>query len=193
MAGLCCLRTWIKGWLVGNLRKQDISHKIRVSFKYASILADTELRRSLMPKQEKGKSHETRPVSKRPPSWCKYQPEEVEALIVKLGKEGNSPSRIGTILRDQHAIPLAKPIIGKRVIQVLRENQLAPSLPEDLSSLLKKAESLALHLEKNRTDQYNKRSLQLIEAKIHKISRYYKRKGILPQNWKYEAKIASIT
>ena len=146
-----------------------------------------------MPKQEKGKSHQIRPVSKRPPNWCKYQPEEVEALIVKLGKEGNSPSRIGTILRDQHAIPLAKPIIGKRVIEVLKENQLAPSLPEDLASLLRKAESLSLHLEKNRTDQYNKRSLQLIEAKIHKISRYYKRMGILPQNWKYEAKVASIT
>jgi PAS domain S-box-containing protein len=30
-----------------------------------------------MPKQEKGKSHSIRPVSRRPPSWCKYQPEEV--------------------------------------------------------------------------------------------------------------------
>lgn len=146
-----------------------------------------------MPKQEKGRSHQTRPVSKRPPTWCKYQPEEVEALIVKLAKEGNSPSRIGTILRDQHAIPLTKPITGKRVIQILKENELAPSLPEDLASLLKKAESLGLHLEKNRTDLYNKRALQLIEAKIHKISRYYKHKGILPANWKYEPKIASIT
>jgi len=75
-----------------------------------------------MPKQEKGKSHEIRPVSKRAPNWCKYQPEEVEALIVKLAKEGNSPSRIGTILRDQYSVPLAKPIIGKRVMKVLREN-----------------------------------------------------------------------
>jgi small subunit ribosomal protein S15 len=146
-----------------------------------------------MPKQEKGKSHQVRPVSKRPPNWCKYQPEEVEALIVKLAKEGNSPSRIGTILRDQHSVPLAKPITGKRVMTVLRENELAPSMPEDLTSLLKKAESLALHLEKNKTDLYNRRALQLIETKIHKISRYYKRKGVLPPNWKYEARIASIT
>jgi len=145
-----------------------------------------------MPKQEKGKSHSTRPVSKRPPSWCKYQPEEVEALIVKLAKEGNTPSRIGTILRDQYAIPLAKPITGKKVMKVLKENDLVPPLPEDLTSLLKKAESLALHLEKNRTDLYNKRALQLIEAKIHKLSRYYKRIGILPSNWKYAAKIASL-
>jgi small subunit ribosomal protein S15 len=147
----------------------------------------------VVPKQEKGKSHQIRPVSKRPPSWCKYQPEEVEALIVKLAKEGNSPSRIGTILRDQYAVPLTKPITGKRVIKVLRENELAPSLPEDLASLLGKAESLVLHLEKNRTDLYNKRALQLIEAKIHKVSRYYKQKGVLPANWKYETKVASIT
>jgi small subunit ribosomal protein S15 len=146
-----------------------------------------------MPKQEKGKSHQTRPVGKRAPSWCKYQPEEVEAMIVKLGKEGQSPSRIGTILRDQYAVPLSKPITGKRVLKVLRENELAPSLPEDLASLLKKAQSLGIHLEKNRTDLYNRRALQLIEAKIHKLSRYYKREGLLTQTWKYEPKIASIT
>ena len=172
-------------------RKQH-SHFIN-NFKYGETFADTEFKGLPLPKQEKGKSHPTRPVSKRPPNWCKYQPEEVEALVVKLAREGNSPSRIGTILRDQHAVPLAKPITGKRVMKILKENQLAPSLPEDLTSLLKKAESLALHLEKNRTDLYNKRALQLIEAKIHKLSRYYKHKGILPTTWKYVAKIASIT
>jgi small subunit ribosomal protein S15 len=146
-----------------------------------------------MPKQEKGKSHETRPVSKRAPSWCKYQPEEVEALIVKLAKEGNSASRIGTILRDQYSVPLSKPITGKRILKIMKENELAPAFPEDLASLLKKAESLALHLEKNKTDLYNRRALQLIEAKIHKLSRFYKKEGILSTTWKYEPKIASIT
>lgn len=146
-----------------------------------------------MPKQEKGKSHETRPVSKRAPSWCKYQSEEVEALIVKLAKEGNSASRIGTILRDQYSVPLSKPITGKRVLKIMKENKLAPAFPEDLASLLKKAESLGLHLEKNRTDLYNRRALQLIEAKIHKLSRFYKKEGIVSASWKYEPKIASIT
>jgi len=147
----------------------------------------------MMPKQEKGKSHETRPVSKRAPSWCKYQSEEVEALIVKLAKEGNSASRIGTILRDQYSVPLSKPITGKRILKIMKENKLAPAFPEDLASLLKKAESLALHLEKNRTDLYNRRALQLIEAKIHKLSRFYKKEGIVSASWKYEPKIASIT
>ncbi|MEM2455020.1 MAG: 30S ribosomal protein S15, partial [Candidatus Bathyarchaeia archaeon] len=63
-----------------------------------------------MPKREKGRSHSTRPVGKRPPAWCKYTPEEVVALVVKLAKEGNSPSKIGVILRDQYGIPLIKSI-----------------------------------------------------------------------------------
>jgi len=145
-----------------------------------------------MPKQEKGKSHQIRPVSRRPPSWCKYQPEEVEALVVKLAKEGNSASHIGTILRDQYAIPLVKPITGKTVTKILKGAELAPSIPEDLGNLMKKAASLAAHLDKNRKDLHNKRSLQIIEAKIHKLSRYYKREGILPANWKYAPKIASL-
>jgi small subunit ribosomal protein S15 len=146
-----------------------------------------------MPKQEKGKSDSTRPVSKRTPSWCKYQPEEVEALVVKLAKEGNSPSRIGAILRDQYSVPLVRPITGKTVTDMLKEAELAPAMPEDLGNLIKKAQSLGLHLEKNKKDLNNKRSLQMVEAKIHKLSRYYKREGKLPSNWKYEPKIASIT
>ncbi|MEM1552460.1 MAG: 30S ribosomal protein S15 [Candidatus Bathyarchaeia archaeon] len=145
-----------------------------------------------MPKQEKGKSHSTRPVSKRPPSWCKYQPEEVEALVIKLAREGHPPSRIGTILRDQYAIPLVKPLTGKTVTQILKDAGLAPSIPEDLGNLLKKAARLSAHLEKHRKDLHNKRALQLVEAKIHKLARYYKREGVLPPNWKYEPKIASI-
>ena len=144
-----------------------------------------------MPKQEKGKSHSTRPVSKRPPSWCKYQPEEVEALVIKLAREGHPPSRIGTILRDQYAIPLVKPLTGKTITQILKEAELAPSIPEDLGNMLRKAARLSAHLEKHRKDLHNKRALQLVEAKIHKLARYYKREGVLPPNWKYAPKIAS--
>jgi ribosomal protein S15P/S13E len=70
---------------------------------------------------------------------------------------------------------------------------LAPSLPEDLTNLMKKAQSLSVHIDKNKKDLHNKRSMQVIEARIHKLSRYYKRTGVLPRKWKYEAKIASIT
>jgi small subunit ribosomal protein S15 len=66
-------------------------------------------------------------------------------------------------------------------------------MPEDLANLIKKAQSLGVHIEKHHKDLHNKRSMQVIEARIHKLSRYYKREGVLPKNWKYEAKIASIT
>lgn len=145
-----------------------------------------------MPKQEKGRSHSVRPVSRRAPGWCKYQPEEVEAFIIKLAKEGHSMSRIGTILRDQYAIPLSKPITGKSIKEILETAGLAPSMPEDLSELIKKAQGMAVHMDKNKKDLHNKRNMQIIEARIHKLSRYYKREGVLPKNWKYEAKIASV-
>jgi len=146
-----------------------------------------------MPKQEKGKSHSIRPVSRRPPSWCKYEPEEVEAFIIKLAKEGHNLSSIGTVLRDQYAIPLVKPITGKSISQTVKASNLAAAMPEDLGNLMRKAQRMAVHMERNKKDAHNKRNMVLLEAKIHKLSRYYKKQGVLQTNWKYEPKIASIT
>ena len=136
-------------------------------------------------KKKRGRSHSTRPVSKRPPIWCRYQPEEVEAIVFNLAKEDHPTSNIGIILRDQYGIPLAKSILGKSISQTLRESGLAPSLPEDLDVLMKKAANLRIHIERNNKDLHNKRFLQLIETRIRKLSRYYKRRGILPLEWKY--------
>lgn len=109
-----------------------------------------------------------------------------------MAREGHPPSRIGTILRDQYAIPLVKPITGKTITQILKDAALAPPIPEDLGNLLKKAERLAAHLEKHKKDVHNHRALQLVEAKIHRLMEYYKNEGVLPPNWKYEPKLASI-
>jgi small subunit ribosomal protein S15 len=76
--------------------------------------------------------------------------------------------------------------------KILKDAQLAPTIPEDLGNLLRKAENLGAHYERNRTDLHNKRALQIIEAKVHKLSRHYKDVGLLPKNWRYEAKIASV-
>ena len=140
----------------------------------------------------RGRSRSTRPVSKRPPGWCKYTPEEVEALVVKLAREGKPPSLIGVILRDQYGIPLVKPITGKSILQILQEHNLAPRIPEDLYNLMRKAARLRRHLEKNRKDYSNKRALQIIESKIHRLSKYYKRKGILPEDWKYKYELIAV-
>jgi len=145
-----------------------------------------------VPKKEKGKSHSTRPVTRRSPSWCRYTSEEVEALVVKLAREGNPPSKIGVILRDQYGIPLVKPIVGKSLTEILRDNDMASSIPEDLEMLIRKASRLRAHLERNRGDKHNKRALQIVEARIHRLSRYYKRKGVLPEDWKYTPTVLAI-
>ena len=44
------------------------------------------------------------------PEWVMYSDEEIEDLIVKLHKEGNSSSEIGIILRDQYGVPSVKEV-----------------------------------------------------------------------------------
>jgi small subunit ribosomal protein S13e len=68
---------------------------------------------------------------------------------------------------------------------------LAPEIPEDLYHLIKKAVSVRKHLERNRKDKDSKYRLILIESRIHRLSRYYKKTGQLPPVWKYEASSAS--
>ena len=119
-----------------------------------------------------GKSHSTRPLNPKTPSWIKQDPKEIEELIVKYAKEDLSASQIGVKLRDQYSIPLVKPIIKKSITQVLDENDLKPDLPEDLNNIVKKAIGLQKHLKANKGDNRNVRSLELIEAKIHRLSVY---------------------
>lgn len=140
----------------------------------------------------KGKSHQTRPTSKSTPSWLTYSPDEVSTLIVRLAKEGLPPSQIGIKLRDEYGIPLVKPILGKSITEVLEENDLGLQIPEDLQNLLNKARRLQQHLAIHKSDRRNIRSLELVEARIHRLSKYYKRIGKLPKDWKYKAVIAQL-
>lgn len=142
--------------------------------------------------RKKGKSGSTRPITKKPPLWCKYTPEEVKSLVIKLAREGHPQSIIGVMLRDMYGIPLVKSITGKTIGQILKEAGLSPKIPEDLNSLLKKAVRLRKHLEKNKKDYHNKRALALIESKIHRLEKYYKSKGYLPANWEYKPLVASV-
>lgn len=138
-----------------------------------------------------GKSHSMRPTSKNIPSWT-MDGEEIIAKIVEFGKDGVSPSEIGLKLRDEFAVPLVKPILGKTISQILEENGMKRSMPEDLERLVQKAVGLQKHLNTHNSDRRNIRSLELIESKIHRISRYYKRVGKVPKEWKYASVIAKL-
>ncbi|HXT85242.1 MAG TPA: 30S ribosomal protein S15 [Verrucomicrobiae bacterium] len=138
-----------------------------------------------------GKSHTNRPTSKNAPSWT-ISNEEIVSTIVNFGKDGMGASEIGLRLRDEFAVPLVKPIVGKTITQILEENNITKTMPEDLERLVRKALGLQKHLGDHNSDKRNVRSLELIESKIHRLSRYYKRVSKIPQNWKYKSVIAKL-
>jgi len=139
-----------------------------------------------------GKSQSTRPIELKKPSWVTQSPKEIEEIIIKYGKDGLTSSQIGIKLRDQYAIPLVKPILNKGITEVLDENKLTPELPEDLNNIVIKAVGLQKHLKSNKSDYRNVRSLELIEAKVHRLSVYYKRIGRIPLKWKYKSVVAQL-
>jgi small subunit ribosomal protein S15 len=139
----------------------------------------------------RGKSHSTRPTSKSVPTWVNTSQSDLISNIIKMYKEdGLTASQIGIILRDEYGIPLVKPILGKTITDVLKENGVKQDMPEDLDRLVKKALGLQRHLRTHNSDKRNVRSLELIESKIHRLSRYYKKRDNIDKNWKYKAVIA---
>jgi len=139
-----------------------------------------------------GKAHSTRPSQLKVPSWINQDPKDVEEVIIKYAKEDLAASQIGIKLRDQHSIPLVKPVIKKTITRVLEENDLKPELPEDLNNIVMKAIGLQKHLKINKKDNRNRRSLELIEANVHRLSVYYKKIGRIPKNWKYKSIVAQL-
>lgn len=139
-----------------------------------------------------GKSHSIRPATLRAPSWITQSPAEIEELVIKYSKDGLTPSQIGIKLRDQHSIPLIKPITKKTIGEILEENDLKAEMPEDLENIVKKAVGLQRHLKENKGDRRNVRSLELIEAKVHRLSVYYKKIGRIPATWKYKSVVAQL-
>lgn len=139
-----------------------------------------------------GKSHSIRPVTVQSPQWASLDSAEVEKMILKYAKDGLTPSQIGIKLRDQHSIPLAKLIIKKSISQILKENNMETELPEDLDNIVKKAVGLQRHLKANRGDRRNVRSLELVEAKVHRLATHYKKINRIPKNWKYKSVVAQL-
>ncbi|KAA0059922.1 40S ribosomal protein S13-like [Cucumis melo var. makuwa] len=87
---------------------------------------------------------------------------------------------IGVILRDSHGTAQVKSVTGNKILRILKAHGLAPEIPEDLYHLIKKAVSIRKHLERNRKDKDSKFRLILVESRIHRLARYYKKTKKLP-------------
>ncbi len=136
--------------------------------------------------RKKGKAGSTKPAKKVNPSWIRYKPAEVEIFISKLAKEGKTSSQIGIALRDTYGIPDVKLAIGKKVMAVMKEKNVARTLPEDLLSLIKKTVILNKHMEANKHDMTAKRGMTINNSKIKRLVDYYKKTDKIDADWKFD-------
>ncbi|HDI06481.1 MAG TPA: 30S ribosomal protein S15 [Candidatus Aenigmarchaeota archaeon] len=142
--------------------------------------------------RKKGKSGSKKVVRNKIPEWQPLKEKEVIEKIIELKKEGKTKAEIGLILRDSYGIPSIRLATNKKLQKILLENGFKEEYPEDLINLIKKAVNLRKHLEKNKKDIHNKRSLQLTESKIRRLGKYYIKKKKLPENWKYKPNEAEL-
>ena len=140
-----------------------------------------------MYKSRRGKSGSSKPYVTEAPEWSNTNSDEVTNLVLDLGKSGHSTAEIGTILRDQHAVPDVRLVTGKRIGAILAENDIGGTYPEDKMNLMRQAARIIEHLGSgNHKDLHNKRSLEITEAKIRKLASYYISEGKLPSDWRYK-------
>lgn len=147
---------------------------------------------SRMHTSDKGKSGSTKPVGDSKPAWVDMSEERLESKIIELVDRGKSPSEIGMILRDQHGIPDVKQVLGKKLTEVLEDNNMAPEVPEDLMNLLEKSVQIQEHLEEHPSDNSALNGLQKTESKIRRLANYYKKEGKLSSDWRYDRDRAKL-
>jgi small subunit ribosomal protein S15 len=140
-----------------------------------------------MYKSRRGQSGSSRPNVTEAPGWSNTDKDAIQSLILDLAKSGLSSAEIGTVLRDKHAVPNVRLVLGKRIGQVLAENDMGGSYPEDMMNLMRQAVGIINHLGSgNHKDIHNKRALEITESKIRKLANYYKGEGKLPSDWRYK-------
>ncbi|AUX10266.1 30S ribosomal protein S15 [Halalkaliarchaeum desulfuricum] len=139
--------------------------------------------------RRRGSSGSDRPVADDPPEWSDVEPDAIEERVLELADQGYDPSQIGMKLRDEGVkgvpVPDVKLATGKKLTEILEENDADPEFPEDLRNLMERAVRLRKHMQENPQDHSNKRALQNTEAKIRRLANYY-RGDKLDDDFKYK-------
>jgi small subunit ribosomal protein S15 len=147
---------------------------------------------SRMHSGRKGSSGSKRPLLKENPKWVQQSAEEVKDLVANMVGEGMSMAKVGLVLRDQHAVPNVKLATGKTIKEICVEKGVRFDLPDDLQALMKRAVQMSSHVNKNPKDLHNIRGRHLIESKIRRLVKYYKREGVIPESWNYALDTAAL-
>ncbi len=140
----------------------------------------------------KGQAGSHRPYPAVKPSWVTITRDELVHEAVRLARTGASPAQVGQILRDTHGVPSVRLVAGKRLRPLLREHGVTSELPEDLEALLKRVVHLQRHLEAHPKDLANKRGLSLLESRIRRLARYYRKEKLLPESWRYSSRSVAL-
>ena len=106
-------------------------------------------------------------MAEEKPTWITAKPADVEKLIIELAKKGESPEKIGLILRDQHGIPKAK-LVGKKITQIIKEAKI--TLKSEKEKITQKIEKTRAHATKNKHDHPAGRSITKSLWALHRIN-----------------------
>jgi len=112
------------------------------------------------------------PKSEKPSERTKA--EDIPKLIVKLAKEGNTPAKIGIILRDKHNVPRAK-LLGTKITKILKDNKI--DYEDDLTIVNKKIKTIEDHYSKNKQDKRAKREIVRFIGLRKKLEKYKAKKA----------------
>jgi small subunit ribosomal protein S15 len=107
-------------------------------------------------KSEKVEKEEKTEQKMGKPSWIKLKQSEIDKEIVELAKKGESPAKIGLILRDRYGIPKMK-VLGRRISKILKDEKVEYRNEEKI--LNEKVEKLREHSSKNKHDFTASRAL----------------------------------
>ena len=139
--------------------------------------------------RRRGKASSHRPYATSQPEWVPLSREEIENKVMALAKEGRTSSMIGMIMRDQYGVPSVRLSTGKKMARFLADKGIKRAIPEDVIALMRRAVRISRSMRKK--DFHAKHRLMLVESKIHRLVKYYKYRGVLPQDWKYSLQAAS--
>ncbi|MDE1850421.1 MAG: 30S ribosomal protein S15 [Candidatus Micrarchaeota archaeon] len=140
----------------------------------------------------KAKSRKPEVVMGKVPEDLQITKEQIEEIVTNYAKQNMPQAQIGQMLKEKHGVKYVKQVFGKRLGVILEEQGVKTAYPQDFLDLIKKAVIMRTHLAKNKKDVYNTTRLKRVESKIWRLTKYYKRIGVIPDDWKYVPEQAAL-
>lgn len=110
-------------------------------------------------------------AEEKKPDWITMKPAELEKIVVKLAEQGETPAKIGIILRDKHGVPKAK-LLGKKISKILKDNKI--EIKSHKEQTIEKIKKLEKHRKTHIHDYTSARSLTKKLWVVNKIERLEK-------------------